>query len=102
MSTAIVIDGQEIWSGADEEFLQDRMERRDREEAEAAIMRHFRKQLKERCGEEVTLLVDHPFNGLPWQISCELPDARGFFRCVCDNGFECVFHESELTTNRNI
>ena len=103
MSAAIVIDGEEIWTADDESFLQDHMDERDRrhEEKQAAIQ--FAKRIWQRYQEDVTLLVDHPFSGLRWEILYELPSAPDFYLCECSNGFKQAFHSSEivLTTTRN-
>jgi len=104
----IAFTGEECWTPEDESFLQDHMDDRERrhEQKEAAIQ--FAKRMWDRYQETVTLLVDHPFGALRWEILYELPDSPDFFLCSCSNGHQQAFHSSELligselTTRNNL
>jgi hypothetical protein len=97
----MVIDGDVIWTADDEVYLQDHIEQRQRDEEKEVAARLFRRMRENRFGEEVSLLVDHPFKGRTWVITGIPDDAPGFYRCTCVNGFESVFHDSDLTNSDN-
>lgn len=97
----IAIDGQEVWTCDDEIWLQDQMDERDQHHQEKQAAIQFAKRIWQRYQEDVTLLVEHAFGGLQWEILYELPDSPYFYLCECANGFQQAFHASELTTRNN-